>query len=440
MEEENKFSTSSVSGGILLIVIFLVLLVMAFYDSSLQQKKTHPPSNASTSNPFKEPLIPINPSDLKAPTDRQTPEKYQGSNDSTKTALSSEPTLDVALEKNPPISSHRQLEQFIGNLPPASTSQNSQQNLKPISQENSSQKKDPPESSKNTPPVPPQQVRGGKDERFQPLEKKKEIILPELLQAQAVSEELAQKSYAMDLDEVHLERDSQEKVGEVEGRSYTKAQYKAFLKEFLGQSYIDTYLFYLRCRRALRDLQVELDPQKVQETAGESLKKFIQNPTNQKMYQDLGLSQKTFESWYRRQAFLEESLQKLFEKREVSEKTVREKFESQFGEKGIHYDIKQIMLVRYNKQSKFYPESQYQEELQNGKVEESLQKWGTQLLAELQQNPAQWNDFLRKKSDEAQKLRTQGRLQFTPEAFGEAVYQAVLQLQPGQFYGPVKNQ
>ncbi len=269
-----------------------------------------------------------------------------------------------------------------------------------------------------------------------PSEKKEK---KETLEEQKPKSAFATLHYRQTLDEL----DPQEKyrvVGEVFGEAKSKAEFKEFLKKYIGLTNISNYLFYLRIQTAAKELGIQVSAEEAQQFATEKLPGLISNSKIQERLNKLNLSPDNFETWYRSKVFPEVLIDKLFEAPAVSDSSLRERFENNFGKSGKSYDIRQIMFVNRTQQSRFFPESQFEEE--RSQLEFNLKETAQKTLEELKQHPEKWDEILLKESDDPRKSRNSGRLgpMFNEEKFGSETYQAVLKLNPGDFYGPARTE
>lgn len=249
---------------------------------------------------------------------------------------------------------------------------------------------------------------------------------------------LAMLHYPQTLDALDG-KEAHQAIGEVFGEAKSKKEFKAFLNKYLGTAYLYHYVFYRRAIQAAQDLKISLSNEDIQTAANDKVASVLSNRRIQEKMSKLNLNPTHYETWFRRKFFTETLLDKLFEAPEVSDAYLKERFETAYGKEGRHYDIRQIMVVNRPRQSRFFPESQFNQE--RPQIELQIKERAKKTLEHLKANPEDWQETLMKESDDSRKTRSGGLLgpSFSEEKFGSEIYQAVLQAKEGDLFGPVRS-
>ena len=229
----------------------------------------------------------------------------------------------------------------------------------------------------------------------------------------------------------------------INGETVTRAQYEDALYDRFAENHLETFIEDHLLEAKAKELGVSADEAKVTEEVKKNVDSLLRtrfNGSEEAMRRALRDRGMTLEGWKddlerraRRDSLTEAIIKK---QRGEGSDIVQRRFEQKYGEDGVKYRVRHILVSTKVINSNFYTKEDYEKE--QAQIEAQLKKEGEELIAKIK-GGADFEEMAKAHSDDFTKSRGGDLGQSWKGRFGQAFDEVVEKLQPGQLSPLVKG-
>lgn len=234
-----------------------------------------------------------------------------------------------------------------------------------------------------------------------------------------------------------------EPVVTIDGKPITKAEYTQVLFERFGDNHLETFIEDHLIEAKAKALGVTVPDAEIEASVTKNYESLLKTRFNgnenamRRALRERGLTLKGWKDDLTRRARRDKTIEALIAKdRGADSEAVKRRFEQRYGEDGVKYRVRHILISTKVINSRFYTKEMYEKE--TDQILTELMDEGKQLLTKLDKG-ADFAALARERSDDFTRNRGGDLGQSWKGRFGKSVDDAVNTLDVGQRSGLVKG-